>query len=69
MTLLLVIPLFTFAIYLVAILIVGAALWYAVNQLAPSPIQNFLRVVIVLLAALLLAGLLLSWAGAGSALR
>ncbi len=61
-------PLFTFAIYLVAILIVGAALWYAVSMLAPSPIQNFLKVIIVLLAAILLAGLLLNWAG-GPALR
>lgn len=45
----------TLAIVFVAVLIVGAALWYAVDQLAPDPIKKFLKVVLVVLAAIVLA--------------
>lgn len=49
----------TFVIVFVAVLVVGAALWYAIHQLAPEPIAKFLRVILVVIAAVVLAYLLL----------
>ena len=49
----------TLVIIFVAVLIVGAALWYAIGQLAPEPVKKFLYVIVVVLAACVLAYILL----------
>lgn len=49
----------TIVIVLVAVLLVGAGLWYAIEELAPEPIKKFLRVVLVVIAAIVLAYLIL----------
>lgn len=49
----------TFVIVLVAVLIVVAALWYAINALAPEPIGRFLKVAIIVIGAIFIAYLLL----------
>jgi len=58
--------LISFLVYIAAALIILAALWYAITILAPGPIQNFLKVIVVVIGAIILAYLLLGFAGGGS---
>jgi len=49
----------TFVIAIVAVLVLFSALWYAIGALAPEPVAKYLRVGIVILAAIFIAYLLL----------
>lgn len=54
-------------VYIVAILLLAALLYWAIQQLAPEPAKKFLTVILVVIIGVLAIAWLLNFAAAGGA--
>ena len=61
--------LFTLAIYLLVLLLIGWLFYYLINNIAPEPFRKVLNVVLVVIFVIVVCYFLLGLVGSGPGLR